>query len=581
MKTYLIHVQVLKNGQVEDVENLEVTAWDRDIGIDDLLGKGTTDKSGFTDIQFTDTDYQNLFEKLFKKIFGGRDPDLYFTLKSRGEFLGSTRRNVLWNMSPEALTQQDSLEFLPRSILDRRSPYSLKIHRYEYTTETSEPSQEDNMSNGTQTGQNPQGSDRDPNRTIIVDALPALDQIAETGRRTSVSSDTTSPGGNLESILDNAFSQTLGSSLNISDPKLFEASLTRTFTPKEQRGRTVYEWIPQSYAATTDLGGKVTGAQASLYYRAKVILDHVLNLLGKLTPLDPASDKENSSAVQSIIRTELKELVNELGYPGGPRVQRVEQLFQQLLGPGRTGQEEGELGRLAEFLGLMPNRINTIEEEQNYSDFLILRDYTTSLYNSWKRYMVDDQSEAYLGPQLVDLSRALDVVAESVREAYRIMDLYFLGPAERTSVFLDFLKAGEPDDSNDGYRKFSLPDGSEYRFRFDDPNNSDQTPKGDPHNGKGPNLANKLTVAELLSWTLRFATEEGPQLAREGGKIGITEALEEIAFTLMVLVQAAAETPTANTAFQREGVVRSLKDLAFQLFEVKRLASEIELPDSL
>lgn len=588
MKTYLIQVQVLKDKSPLAGSELQLAARDFDRSIDLALPDQIPDDHGCVEIRFSDAHVQ---ERL-----GKREPDIFFELFKLGTSMGTTQQHILWNQKQTELDQTPPLPFVLEDS-DEPTSYSLKIHCFESNTGSpAQPLPQENImvfTNDPRNGNNP---------TVVVDALPALDQIVETGRRTSVVTDT-STGGNLENILDSAFSQTLGSALKINDPKAFEDSLTRAFVSKEMRGRTVYEWLPTSYAATADLGGKkvITGAQASLYYRAKATLDQVLTLLNQLMPLNPASDKENSAAVQAIIRTELNELVNELGYPGGPRVQRVDQLFRRLLGSDHTGENDGELARLAKALGLTISRINTLEEEQNFSDFLILRDYTTSLHTSWENFKEDENVQAYLGPQLVELSRALEVVGESVRESWRIMDLFFLGPAERDAVYLEFLQAGRLEDDDSNYRLFQLPDNARlsdservaYRFRTRDIGISDPTPLGNGHvvvvqNGRvirvgrpGPNLAQRLTIEELLSWTLSFATEEGPQLAREGGKVGITEALEDTAFTLMVLVQATTVVPTTNTAFQRQGVVRSLQDLATHLAEVFRLAGEIELPDDL
>ncbi len=46
----------------------------------------------------------------------------------------------------------------------------------------------------------------------------------------------------------------------------------------------------------------------------------------------------------------------------------------------------------------------------------------------------------------------------------------------------------------------------------------------------------------------------------------------------MILMQAASFVPVPNTAFRRAGVIRAMKDLAFQLYQVKRLAQELIPP---
>jgi hypothetical protein len=102
--------------------------------------------------------------------------------------------------------------------------------------------------------------------------------------------------------------------------------------------------------------GAVTGAQASLYARAKAALDQSLPLLEGLYPLRADSDSQDVEAIRAIVRSGLTELVYELGQVGGPREQRVNALFGSLLGnrPSERNPEEvgGLLGKLRQEFGL-------------------------------------------------------------------------------------------------------------------------------------------------------------------------------------------------------------------------------------
>lgn len=415
----------------------------------------------------------------------------------------------------------------------------------------------------------------------IVDILPTEDsRYASNGFGNNGASVTTN-GGSLDAIVDQAFGQLLGQRTS-EDVNAFQTALENAFVEKKQGNQTVYEWQPYSYTGndSSDLGGGVTGAQASLYYRAKTILKDVLRLLEGLKPLRTTADPENSDAIRAVVNSEVTELVRELGLPGGPRGQRVDYYFRRLLGENFTAEDSGDLMRLVRTLGLRRNRINTVAEEENYSNYLILRDYLLSLHDSWQTYKTEELEGAYLGPQLVDLSRALAVVAESVRETYRLMNRYFLGPDERRSVVINFTDAADPDlDINNS--GFVLPNDMIYTFDADGAfveilENGSSIPDQPSY---APNLKQSMTIAELLDWVTEFATKEGPMLVQEGGKLGIANAFEEKAFVLMVLVQAAAVVePKPNSALRRGGVVRSLQDLAAQLYEVKRLASEINVP---
>src|ERR1700722_12188427 len=142
------------------------------------------------------------------------------------------------------------------------------------------------------------------------------------------------PGGgaSLDSIATSSIRQLLGWRFRTDDTAGFLAALSKTFLLKEVEGHVEWDVQPQNYMVQAD-PGEVTGAQASIYARAKVALDQSLPLLNGLTLLGvPTADPEDMQATRAIIQTELTALVSELGVVGGPRVQRVDSFFSQLLG---------------------------------------------------------------------------------------------------------------------------------------------------------------------------------------------------------------------------------------------------------
>ena len=74
----------------------------------------------------------------------------------------------------------------------------------------------------------------------------------------------------------------LGWKLKDGDPKGFTGALTQSFTLAEVEGHIESRWTPRTYAVQTDLSGGITGAQASVYSRAKDALDQSLPLLDGL-----------------------------------------------------------------------------------------------------------------------------------------------------------------------------------------------------------------------------------------------------------------------------------------------------------
>ena len=242
----------------------------------------------------------------------------------------------------------------------------------------------------------------------------------------------------------------------------------------------------------------------------------------------------------------LSELVNELGLVGGPRVQRVDDKFRTLLGDVwfkadlcDPEQVSGRLGMLRDRFGLKREQVNTIDEEQTLSNYLILVDHTISLSRTWecqKAAFNPFSVQAYLGPQLVVLSRQLAALAESVEHVRFVLRSVFKGPGELQTILLKQKETGQ----------------------------------------------RELSIAELLDWIDRFAAEEGPRLINEGGKDGVI-VLRPTVETLGNLIEqavdqfAAHEDQVANppAAVLTARVQRSLKDLGGHLDDMLNLIKPI------
>lgn len=347
-----------------------------------------------------------------------------------------------------------------------------------------------------------------------------------------------SGGASLSQIIDGTLRQVLGWRPHTSDPKGFVAALNQSFTLVEEAGKTEWEWKPHTYTIQADLGA-VTGAQASIFARAKVILDQSLPLLHGLKSLLPDFDPEDTEASKVIVESSLTELVGEMGLIGGPRVQRVDSFFFTLLGEKNTDdpeQVDGQLGRLRKRLGLERQRVNTVEEEQNLTNFRILGDNIISLKQSWdsqRRFFDRRGTDVFLGTHLVLLSRALTVLGESVQEAYLAMDSVFLRDAERQAIPLSLGK-NQP----------------------------------------------TLTIAELLEWVERFASKEGPRLIREAGKDGAlsfrstVKRLHEAVSEALAISQQPSGNPVKG--FHTPRVQRTLAELQYYLEETLKLVGQLE-----
>ena len=350
----------------------------------------------------------------------------------------------------------------------------------------------------------------------------------------------TSQDSSLRTTVENTLRQVLGWRPRRDDPKGFSTALKQSFEQIVEEGGQRWIWTPHSYTIQTEMGA-VTGAQASIYNRAKVALDQSLPILKNLTSLRSDSDKEDIDASRAIIESDFTELINELGKTGGPRIQRVDALFESLLGHdfivnNETDPEivEGQLGKLRERMGLDVDSVNTIEEEENLTNFLILADYAISLRQSWLAqvdYFDRRGEDVFLGTQLVWINRALSTLAESVQEARFVLDSLFVGESERQT--LDLVFAG---------RTVTLPDGAICVF-----DNNEQS----------------LTIAELFDWVGTFSAEEAPRLIRDGGKDGVI-ALHPSLERLRCLIAATMQIISPATGNPAPGVHTGRAERAFK-----------------
>jgi hypothetical protein len=395
-------------------------------------------------------------------------------------------------------------------------------------------------------GSPPIGPAKDLSSAVIdIGAYPVLtEEIGSIGSSTAASPFglPSAPSGR---IVQSALRDVLGWRPNAADPKAFVAALTQSFACKDVQGHAECTWVPRTYSVQADLGA-VTGAQASIFARAKAALDQSRPLIDGLKPLRSSFDEEDGHAVREIVRFNWAELVNELGREGGPRVQRVDEQFIALLGaaPVANGEKAGgQLGRLRKVFGLRRQNVNTIEEEENLTNFLIVVDLINSLRSSWQEqrpFFSRDDDDVFFGTQTVLLSRSLAVIAESVEEIRFAMNSVFVGPAERQTIELEFNFPGRAKES--------------------------------------------MLVGDLLEWVHRFASEESPHLIRESGKEGV-KSLVSTLNRLGELVRASLIDPDKKgqqgstnlpSGYRTARVQRAVEELAGHLEEAHELADEIK-----
>jgi hypothetical protein len=356
----------------------------------------------------------------------------------------------------------------------------------------------------------------------------------------------TVPGG-LGQVAEQAIRNVLGYRVRPGDARGFAAALDQAFVPSTTPdGYTQLLRRPRGFAMQADLGA-LTGAQASLYARAVAARDEALKALDALLPLSTTADPQDVEAIRDIIRGELIEVVDQLGAEGGPPVQLVDKNFNLLIDYQPTKSPPfdtaaatvgGHLGELRSRFGLTPDEVNTLDEERNFTNFIVLVDYISSLALSWNSQRAafsNRTSGAFLGTQLVQLSRSLEVVLESVDDVEEAMDSVLLGAAERQTIDLTF--------------------------------------SADPLSG-----TTTLTVAEVLDAVERFASEEGPHVIQDSGKDGVQlDFTPKVAQLHLLVSQGMLEPgdPNLPAAFSSKRVQNAVGQLVGALERTRKMAAAI------
>src|SRR5215469_6839517 len=119
--------------------------------------------------------------------------------------------------------------------------------------------------------------------------------------RTAATDAPASGGGSPTQLGQDTIRRLLGWRYRTDDTKGFMAALNKAFRLKQVEDHTEWDFVAQSYTVQADMG-EITGAQASIYARAKSAVDLCLPLLDGLTQLRPDADMADVEAMRSIIR---------------------------------------------------------------------------------------------------------------------------------------------------------------------------------------------------------------------------------------------------------------------------------------
>jgi hypothetical protein len=389
-------------------------------------------------------------------------------------------------------------------------------------------------------------------------SYPVLtEEITTTGVPAPVSGGTAGTGAGYGPAVDQVIRDVLGWRPS-GDVAGFQAALNGAFQLKEVQGHTEWTWQQRGYAVQADMGA-LTGAQASIYARAKSALDQITPLLTGLTAINPALyPPQDLEAIRTIVSTELNELVTELALEGGPRIQRVDELFGLLLGSHRSRNPDrvnGQLGQLRDRFGLTVDEVNTLDEERMITNFRVIVDQVMSLEASWqtdkklfsRESIASPDSRTSFGTVLIWLSRSLEAVCESVDDLTFAMDSVFVDAAQRQVIELRFDHLGpEMTVTSTGGPK----------------------PPGEP----------PILLSDLLDWVTRASRDEGPRIIQDAGKDGVVAfapVLERLRFLIRATRDIIRDHHGLPPGLRTPRVKRAFDVLADQLKTAAELAVSV------
>jgi hypothetical protein len=382
-----------------------------------------------------------------------------------------------------------------------------------------------------------------------IDALTAFPIMVSDGYTMMTGAPTappTAPPGDLGATAQSAIKNVLGWNWRPrADPKGLVSALNTSFKAVPRQGRVDYEYQQRNYAVAVQADmGMITGAQASLYTRAKAIQDQMLVLISGFVPLLPDPDLSETEAIRSLVRTEITDVVAQFGAEGGPNVQLVDEAFTFLGGSAWTVSNRvtnpsmqsydkigGHLGKLGSAFGFEERWVNTIAQEQILTNFIVLVDYVNDLFSSWRAnrqsFLVGSAKQPFMGTQLIQVSRSLAVVAEAVDQLCYVLGTVFIRKAEIQALELNY-GGGQP----------------------------------------------SIFLGDLLDWIRNFVTSEGQQIINDSGKEGVL-TFTTTARRLRDLVKDSKALTDVPAGYKTTRVQDALDNLVKQLDEAVKEAGHI------
>jgi hypothetical protein len=226
----------------------------------------------------------------------------------------------------------------------------------------------------------PFGSAEEQNSLLLSDLLGSFKRYAGNQQTAydsgSIQSSPTNTSNQWERVVDRAINQVLGKSPG-KGANNFVNALDTAF-PSRGYGRSTMTVSSGDNYGTTGLLAEVSTEQAILYRQVSTNMTDALKVLAGIQYFSPNADKESVEALRELIRGRISFLVEEFRRADEPRSDLVESYLRSL------DEYTTEFGKRA-YLNDQSLAV-TIEDEEQTTNFKLLKSYIETLSQVWGRY---------------------------------------------------------------------------------------------------------------------------------------------------------------------------------------------------
>jgi hypothetical protein len=185
------------------------------------------------------------------------------------------------------------------------------------------------------------------------------------------------------------------------------------------------------------LMGHLSTQQATLYRQVSIIVVDALKALEGAKSFVPEADTDRVEALRSLIRTQLKSIVEEFGRTDAPRAERVQSQLRSLKESVTEFGSRAHLNQIAYAA--------TVDDEENVARYDLLKNYVDFLSTAWSHYQQNKTQRSYSLSLRIDRAKVwLPILAQANIDFSNALDSVGLMASERRSDASRFTRLNVP-----------------------------------------------------------------------------------------------------------------------------------------